>query len=198
MDPTTVFLTVFLVVALAALAAVLLKGGKVTLKTDSIQFDVKGLLTKTDEAAQEKHLTSDGTIDARTVEKYLQALRRRLPVAKLLWVDDHPINNQKERMALASIGIFSDTYVDNGEALQAFERDDYDVVISDIGRDAGAEDGWDLLRSIRTQNQRIPFIFYTWNITDSDTKKAKKQGANAILERPDELIRTVLESLPKR
>lgn len=61
------------------------------------------------------------------------------PSSRVLWVDDHPENNEHEIRALKALEVEIDTVTSNDEAEQAVSRDGYDLIISDIGRDEPEE-----------------------------------------------------------
>jgi len=191
------FSTLLLVVVIVALLVWILIGGKLKVSPEAIEVDTDGLLKYVGEALAKKQLEAvvkTSTLKAAGMQ--VKAISKKLPVGAILWVDDHPLNNQKEKMALARIGLFADSYTNNADALAALKTGDYNLVISDIGREAD-ETGWDLMRSVRKNFPNVPFIVYTINITDEDRKQVTDAGAQGIVERPDELIALVVDSLPR-
>lgn len=170
-----------------ALVIVAFMGGRVTISSGSVKIDTKGLLEHLRSAERKKGGTG-GEVD-------MKALPARKYIAKILWVDDHPINNQEERLAFADYGVFCDSYTNNGEALEAFDSGSYELVLSDIGRDSEAESGWNLLAEIRKRDSQIPFGFYTIGIDAALGRQASAAGATAIVEKPSDLFVFVVSSL---
>jgi len=147
-----------------------------------------------------------------TEDDVLNELRkgsRVLPIAKVMWVDDHPPNNQAERLALAAIGIYCDSYTNTADAVKALKRNaangqrPYDVVISDWLRDNEVDDQGRHLSGIDTHDairklsdyKNTPFIFYTTgpaavaSVVNADPNSA----ATSV---PDDLLQRVLRYIP--
>jgi hypothetical protein len=140
-----------------------------------------------------------------------------LPVAKILWADDHPLNNQFERMAFASLGIYCDSYTNNADALSALQSvlrarqllqaaDDrpYDVIISDYHRDnekvgGVPQTGADLLKAVRSIDlyRTTPFFFYTAGGVDAVRDVAVEYNATATND-TSVLVSGVINALPRR
>ena len=59
---------------------------------------------------------------------------KRLRHTQLLWVDDSPRGNVRERRLLRDFGVFVDLAKSNDEAIDRFLETPYDVVISNINR----------------------------------------------------------------
>ena len=192
------FSTLLLGAVVVALVVWIIFGDKLKVSPKGIEVDTEGLLKYLREAEAQKGLAPEGNVtELEKVSAQVKAISQRLPVGTVLWIDDHPLNNQKEKMALAQLGLFADSYTTNAEALAALKTGDYDIVISDIGREAD-ETGWDLLRDVHRLYPKVPFIFYTMNITDRARKEATDAGARGIVERPGELITLVVNNLRPR
>lgn len=52
----------------------------------------------------------------------------------ILWVDDHPENNEYEAQAMSALGFRVDIARSTKEAMGRIRDDSYDLVISDLGR----------------------------------------------------------------
>ena len=119
-------------------------------------------------------------LSADEVKRLLEQGSRNLPLAKILWVDDHPINNQIARLALAPLGIYCDSYTKTSEAIEAIRwnaqdsKRPYDLVISDLhrddeygpgGRPATGMDTYEQVRAIPGYRS-TPFVFFTATGTD--------------------------------
>jgi CheY-like chemotaxis protein len=112
--------------------------------------------------------------------------------ARILWVDDHPENNAiVERPILTSLGAQITVALSNKEAADFLRRGDYDLVITDMSRDAGNETGADIPKILDESIQAFapPVIYYTMK------EYRQVPGAFATATRPDELINYVTDAL---
>jgi CheY-like chemotaxis protein len=60
-------------------------------------------------------------------------------VARVLWVDDNPANNELERAKLRPFGIVFDNVVSTDEAVEQLAFESYDLVITDLGRERSSD-----------------------------------------------------------
>ena len=195
--------TVLLILGILAILGATVVGGKVKVSKDGLEYDAKGFLDWLSRAREEKAKQRPGSEAGRSgrvpeptpsdIVKNLE--RARIPRARVLWVDDHPINNVFERQALASVGIFADSFTRNREAEQAMGSVSYDLVISDIMRDGATESGWDLVAVFRSKWPRVPFLFYVGNVDHERRERAQREGARGITADPDELVSLVAQNL---
>lgn len=179
----------FLVLVILLIVAIV--GGKVKIAPTEVTLDTPGFLDYLRKARLDRGVNTHGE-DSKVkaqAEKFVKKLSS-LPAGVVLWVDDHQANNINERLALAKLGIHCECYSNNDEAINAFEKINPDLVISDIGRDSGS-DGFDLLKSVREKSADISFIFYTLSPNQDRLERARLGGATAIVELPDELIQSV-------
>jgi CheY-like chemotaxis protein len=129
----------------------------------------------------------------RRIFKRARRLAKRLRGTQLLWVDDHPEGNVRERRLLRRFGVFVDLAKSNDDAEQRFLETAYDLVISDIGRDKG-EGGLAIPdRLARADPRRPPVIFYVTTLEDGTP-----EGAVGITNRPDALMDLVLDCVEKQ
>jgi len=186
--------TVILTLGVIGLLVVAFVGGKATVNKDGVKIDTRGYLAwllRAQEAKKPHSKFSTEIAKPQSVDP-----QQKLPRAIILWVDDNTLNNIFERRALASVGIYADSYTNNADALRAMHQLSYDLVISDIGREQGSETGWDLLDVIRKESSQIPFLFYTSGIDDQLRARATAKGATAVTEDPQELSRLIFQCLP--
>jgi CheY-like chemotaxis protein len=94
---------------------------------------------------------------------------RRIAGGSILWVDDAPLNNRLEIRALQGRGVLVDVAVGNEEAVVYAEREDYDLVLSDIGRPEGENVGLELPSRLRAAGLRCPIAFYVGQSTGDRT-----------------------------
>ncbi len=123
---------------------------------------------------------------------------RLLDGLKILVVDDEQDALELVAFILTDQGaeVFTADSVD--EALEIFERENLDVVISDIGMPE--KDGYELIREIKEreagQNRRIPTLALTAYARKEDNRRALESGFEAYLPKPVEptlLVEKIIE-----
>jgi CheY-like chemotaxis protein len=119
--------------------------------------------------------------------------------ARVLWVDDRPANNERERRELRPHGIVFDNVVSTAEAVEQLANETYDLVITDLGR-AGSSDrspvaGETLLKDPVVVQGGPPVIVYAnaWAVQQSD--KLLGLGAAAVTDKRKTLVDSVLHAL---
>lgn len=202
--------TVVLILGVLGLVFVAVFGGRFKASKDGVEYvNEKGLLEWLGRAREQKGAPPPAAPESARAghaappppaQPDAQALGRQLgrgqvPRARILWVDDHPLNNLYERQALASLAIFADSYTTNAEGEAAMEAAGYDLVISDIARDNSDETGWDLLAVFRNRWPRVPFVFYAGHGAEDRRARAAREGARGVATLPDELISLVVDAL---
>lgn len=115
---------------------------------------------------------------------------------RVLVVEDEPEARDSMRMLLQRFGAEVGTAGSARQALEAFSRGMFDVVISDIAMPGG--DGYELLRAIRAltpeQGGRIPAVAVTARARPEDRRRALAEGFQVHLPKPvdaAELLRQV-------
>ena len=96
------------------------------------------------------------------------------------WPSDHPHDH---------------VTADNSSASDLLLHTDHDLVISDIGREPGAEDGLELLPRLLDLGYEGRVIFY---IGEYEPRLGIPVGAHGVTDRPDELLHLVLDVLERR
>jgi CheY-like chemotaxis protein len=115
--------------------------------------------------------------------------------SRILWVDDNPNWQVRERNFLHVIGIGVDCAQTNQAAYNLMEAQNtnqtpYDLVISDVGRDhEGNETGFTLLAGIRARGYSTNVIFY------SPSPLPKPPEAYAMTHYTDILLNDVFDVL---
>jgi CheY-like chemotaxis protein len=133
---------------------------------------------------------------------WMPSLQRRAKVVKplltgsrILWVDDHPINNLYERTVLASLGVSIDLALSTDEAQYMASRLTYHLVLSDMSRADNPLAGLDLIKLRKDGAFTAPIIFYVGRVHRT---KERPSGCFAITDRPDELLHYVFDALERR
>jgi CheY-like chemotaxis protein len=118
--------------------------------------------------------------------------------AKVLWIDDHPVNNNLERRFLNSVGVLVDiaTSSEKADLMIGRNQSSYDLVISDIGRDREAVTGIDYLDTLRSRGMGVPILFYVGHIGPQD--KGIPAGAFGITDKPNELLNLTMDVLERQ
>lgn len=133
-------------------------------------------------------------------QKELSATTQRIehldrPLNKrILWVDDHPENNAYECSAMESIGVEVIQVTNNRDAYFKLEFFKYDLVITDIGRDAEPENGLDLLERIKARTPTLPVIVYTSEDTVHSLQLSHRFGGSPLTANPATLLQMVIEA----
>ncbi len=142
-----------------------------------------------------------------TLGRDVDALLAALPLlaqtprraARVLWVDDQPARNEAERDALRAKGLVFDNVVSTREALAQLAVEPYDLVITDLVRDASSDRsdaaGADFLAQPALRDGGPPVVIYAgWRaLMAADTLRA--HGAAAVCADAAELQAQVLRLL---
>lgn len=141
----------------------------------------------------------EAVADPRDVAKALPSPRaqRRLQGARVLWVDDKPINNRYERQALEALGVNIDPSLSTEEALVNIRQRSYDLIISDMARPEDQRAGLTLLDELRKRGNQTPYIIYAGVMTPT-VREAREHGAIGATDLPQELITLVTNALAAR
>jgi two-component system, chemotaxis family, chemotaxis protein CheY len=105
-------------------------------------------------------------------------------MARILAVDDSPSMRQLVKLALASGGHEVDVAIDGVEALQVAEKQQFDVVITDVNMPN--MDGISLVRELRrrTNYRFVPLLMLTTESTSERKQQGKEAGATGWLVKP--------------
>jgi CheY-like chemotaxis protein len=114
---------------------------------------------------------------------------------KALWVDDNPDNNVFETKALQALGIEVEFVTTTSEALRKLQRNDYDVVISDMARFEDEKAGYSLLNKLRNIRSDTPFILYSSTNTPDQERAIISQGAYGSTSVASELVELVVSAI---
>ena len=132
-------------------------------------------------------------------EKPEQELARRHRGARVLLVEDNPINEKVARALLKRAGLEVDVAVDGRQALTCIESTEYALVLMDV--QMPVLDGLQATRAARQLPGRahLPIIAMTANAFEEDRRECLAAGMNAYIGKPvvpAMLYRTLLEWMP--
>lgn len=123
----------------------------------------------------------------------------RFDRASLLWVDDHPENNQYEVMALSAFSIRITSVQSTADALIELTEHEFPLVITDLARKTAREDdpnaGITLLNEISRRGLGTPCIVYAGAQAIRERESILAAGAMSVTNSPTELLSTVLNVL---
>lgn len=114
---------------------------------------------------------------------------------RVLWVDDRPENNIYERQAFEDQGLHFKLALSTEEALQILKHEKFAVIISDMGRKEGPEEGYVLLDELRKSGNRTPFVIYAGSNLPEHKKMARERGAIGSTNRAQELFQLVMGAI---
>ena len=112
---------------------------------------------------------------------------------QILWVDDHPNNNELERGAFESLGFAFTIALSTDEALDLLKENSYAAIISDMGRAEGPREGYVLLDAVRKQDKDIPFFIYSGSDAPKHKREAVERGAQGSTNSPQVLFDLVVK-----
>jgi CheY-like chemotaxis protein len=155
------------------------------------------LAAATSRSGETVSATSIADAAAHATATVTRASRREL--APVLWVDDHPENNENERRALEALSINVDKVTSTAQALPRLSPEHYGLIITDLGREEEGEDkpdaGVELIREVRKIDRDIPIAVYAGSRAFRRRDELRAEGATAVFNRATDLIDFVTQTL---
>ncbi len=111
---------------------------------------------------------------------------RRIHTGRVLYVEDSPTTAQLTINTLNEMGLEVDHHQSGEDALEAFWKRDYDVVITDVVLE-GEMSGLNVVRGIRsapTEKREIPVLAVSGHEDMSRRVEILRSGANDYIEKP--------------
>jgi len=119
-------------------------------------------------------------------------MARVRPYPRIILVDDDAVVRDMLVDLVASLGYSADAAASGEEALAMFDRDRYDVVLTDLLMPGMT--GWDVLEAVRGRDPQIPVIIITGSPVIDDIRAA--QPGVAVVKKPVDVM--LLDTLIKR
>ena len=88
-------------------------------------------------------------------------------VSRILWVDDNPENNASVVLRLRELGVHVATVPSTTDALERYDPDVFQLIISDMGRYEGENDeyvdqaGFELFEQLKAMHEGVQLVFCT-------------------------------------
>jgi CheY-like chemotaxis protein len=112
-----------------------------------------------------------------------------------LWVDDRPDNNIIERHSMAAYNIEFVLAQSTGQALAEMKKQQFDAIISDMGRPPDSRAGYTLLEAVRGSGDQTPYFIYAGSKDPAHGREARSRGAQGTTNMGDELLQMLLQAL---
>ena len=114
---------------------------------------------------------------------------------RVLWVDDHPENNESERAFLVAHKVAVYDVTSSTDALKLLAMYKYDAVISDMGRNGEPLAGIELVKAMRARGDVTPFYLYTILPSKAQRDLLADSGGQGVAVTPEGLYAFVLPDL---
>jgi CheY-like chemotaxis protein len=79
--------------------------------------------------------------------------------------------------------------------LERLGQEQFDVIVSDMGRPESPRAGYSLLEQVRSADDRTPFVIYAGSSAPARRQEALARGAQGTTNRPIELFALVTDAL---
>jgi CheY-like chemotaxis protein len=82
-----------------------------------------------------------------------------------------------------------------GQALAELRKQQFDAIISDMGRPPDSRAGYTLLEAVRGSGDKTPYFIYAGSREPAHVREARRRGAQGTTNMGDELLQMLLEAL---
>jgi CheY-like chemotaxis protein len=112
----------------------------------------------------------------------------------VLWVDDNPDNNTRERQAFEEAGVVFTLAQSTQEALPYLASRKFAAIISDMGR----REGYVLLDTLRQRGDQTPLFFYAASNDLTHKRETAEHGGQGCTNNARELFDMVMDAITER
>ena len=120
---------------------------------------------------------------------------QQLSEAWVLWVDDRPTRNTNVRQALEAVGIQFTLSQSTEDALRKVGLKDYNVIISDGGRQSDQRAAYTLWETLKEKHINTPFIIYSSDRGSNDIAEDIRNGVYGASNSGQELFELVVNAI---
>ena len=133
---------------------------------------------------QESLVQQSSGLDDKAANASKDSSQEDLPFAKILVVDDEPLNLRLVENHLEGMNYELLCYQDGNQALESLNQDDPDLILLDLMMPG--VDGYEVIKVIRSNylQSQLPIIVITANQQEHVTRKSIQLGANDYLIKP--------------
>jgi CheY-like chemotaxis protein len=116
---------------------------------------------------------------------------------RILWVDDYPSNNEQVIIFFQRMGVKFDLAINTDQGMRLFNENEYDLVITDMGRGRQPDAGLHLIQQIIELKKNIPpvVVFASQQAIINYGNQAIEYGASATLNGISEVISFILRTV---
>jgi DNA-binding NtrC family response regulator len=115
---------------------------------------------------------------------------------RLLVIDDEPIVGKRLQQVFAKMGFDVETYTSALSAMEAMERDPFDIVVTDLKMEG--MDGMEVLERVKERNPDTKVIIITGYAQLDTASEAFRKGVFDFIAKPfrlDELKRVIVRAM---
>ncbi|MBD8021136.1 response regulator [Brevibacterium gallinarum] len=116
---------------------------------------------------------------------------------RVLWVDDNAKWIKHERAMLEAAGVSIVWVPSTARALELLAGNAFNVIISDMGRVEGPQEGFALLDAIRKRGDRTPLIVYSGSDRPDHVRAVLDRGGQGATNDPSRLFELVMNEVSR-
>lgn len=106
---------------------------------------------------------------------------KKAKLNRILWVDDYPSNNETVMSLFEDKDVHFDIAINTKQGLDLFRKENYDLIITDMGRGNESNAGLSLIKTLKKHHCQIPIIVYASRMAiDRYGKESMENGAYAV------------------